>query len=292
MKSGFLFVNKPIKLTSSDLVLKVKKVLNLKKIGHTGTLDKLAQGLLILPFGNYTCFSELFLKKDKTYSFTIKYGISTDSGDLDGNILEKWETNLQRNAISKRKADIEQALKSTINWKTQTAPVISALKFKGKRQAELFRKGLPVTEKKRNIIIHNVTITESNLNTISGIVSVSSGTYIRKIVIDLSNQLKIPMVLNSLTREKIGNYSLKDANTIKQIEDQKYRIFSLQELVDFPSIIINDEFEKNIANGQKLNFHKKLNQLFFIRGKSGKLFAWCEPSDSNIKKYKYKKVFV
>ena len=232
-----------------------------------------------------------FLKKDKTYSFSIKYGIKTDSGDLDGIILEKWSTDYKNNIVDKRKVEIEQSIKSIINWKTQIAPVISALKFKGKRQAELFRKGLSVSEKKRNIKIHDVSIQESNLNNIDGIISVSSGTYIRKIVIDLSDQLQIPMVLGSLKRESIGNYNLKDANTIKQIENQKYRVFSLQELIDFPSIMINDKLEKNISNGQKLNFNERLEHLFFIKGKSGKLFAWCEQMDSNTK-YKYKKVFV
>ena len=228
MENGFLLLNKPKNLTSSDVVLKVKRLLGFSKIGHTGTLDKLAEGLLILPFGRYTCFSDLFLKQDKVYKFSVKYGILTDSGDLGGNIVKKIEQSEVESVVLKRKDEIEKLFMSITNWNMQVAPQISALKVKGKRQAALFRKGIEFELKKRKIQIHSIQLQSSSLDGLPGLVSVSSGTYIRKIILDLSEKLAIPIVLTSLIRQKIGKISLNLANSIEQIASNHYKIFSFR----------------------------------------------------------------
>ena len=135
-KNGFLFINKPVGITSSNLVLKIKKICKFHKIGHTGTLDRLASGLLILPINQYTCFSERFLGRDKKYRVKIKPGISTDSGDLDGEILQRLDEDELRGIFTNRLKEIEESIRNIALWKTQVPPRISALK---KKWEKIFR---------------------------------------------------------------------------------------------------------------------------------------------------------
>ncbi|MCB1176811.1 MAG: tRNA pseudouridine(55) synthase TruB, partial [Leptospiraceae bacterium] len=264
MEKGFLLINKPEGITSSDLVVKVRKILNIKKIGHTGTLDKFASGLMILPFGKYTVFSNKFLNSNKIYSTSVVFGKSTDSGDRDGNILKKWEENETQNYFKNNKEFIEKKILEIPTWTTQIPPKISALKVKGKRQAELFRNNIAFEQKERDMKISNFSFRNLNENGFDFSLEVSAGTYIRKIVIDLSENIKMPMYVSHLNRLGIGKFSLEQANSLEDIQKGSYKIYSLPELLNFSSIEVEDDYHKFISTGRVIKDIKQNGEFLLI----------------------------
>ncbi|MDF3818722.1 tRNA pseudouridine(55) synthase TruB [Leptospira sp. 96542] len=294
LSSGFFFVNKPGGITSSDLVLKIKRRLNLKSMGHTGTLDRFAEGLLILPFGHYTAFSQIFLGKDKTYLAQVEVGHRTDSGDPDGGVEpgdESLALSRFRSEFTKTRLDAE--LSQILGWKSQNAPKISALKVGGFRQSDLVRSGVEVAEKKRSIQIHSVEIVDRNEIGFSFRVHVSSGTYIRKIVQDLSLLWDLPMHLSSLKRETIGDYRLEWAKDGDQVElsDKK----DWREVFPLPARTLDNMEKKAVIHGGYL--WDRLpdgaeHGFYLLDGDSDQILAWCtyESKPSHLP-YRYRKVF-
>jgi tRNA pseudouridine55 synthase len=292
MKSGFFLVNKPSGITSSDLVQIVRKRRGLKKIGHTGTLDKFADGLLILPFGNYTCFSDLLLHFDKTYLAKIKFGKSTDTGDGEGTVLEEWEPERIQSYLHKQKQVLYEEIILWLNLKTQIPPKVSALKIGGKRQSDLFRKGIEFESKPRNISIFKVNINQFTESGIEVDLKVSSGTYIRKLVIDLSEKINFPLHLEKLTRKSIHQYSLEKAKSLEEITENISEFgYELDQIFDFPKKILSDKEVQLVRHGGYISQPIESNyELFYTQNKE--LIAWVEKKDSKTHlPYFYKKVF-
>ncbi len=289
--SGFFLLDKPAGLTSSDLVQKIRKNLKLKKIGHTGTLDKFARGLLILPFGEYTSFSDHFLHSDKEYEAEIVFGKRTDSGDPDGEILEEWESfqteNFYENNLDKIKTAILEIEKTT----SQIPPKISALKIGGIRQSTLFRQNISFESKERKMQIYNLELQEFNSIGFKILIGVSSGTYIRKLILDLSEKLNFPMYLKNLTRTKIGNLKLENAHSLEDILARTKFGFALEEMVDFPKITVSDSEKKLIFHGGYFPI-KNPSENFLLYDLDKNLLAWASKntSESNLP-YIYRRVF-
>lgn len=219
---GFILVNKPVGITSFKLVYIIKKKLNVKKVGHCGTLDPLASGLMIVLVGKYTKLQEKFMKQDKVYLATIKLGIKTDSGDLDGKIIS------QSDYSHIKKIDIKNALNSFIGKISQIPPMYSALKVNGKKLYELARKGITIERKSREITIYNIDFLDFKKDTFSIRIKCSSGTYIRTLVEDIGKKINTDTVLINLVREEIGNYKLSSAINIDDIKQNDN--FCLQQL--------------------------------------------------------------
>ncbi|MBR3628494.1 MAG: tRNA pseudouridine(55) synthase TruB [Elusimicrobia bacterium] len=211
--SGLILVNKPIGITSFKLVHIIKKKLNVKKVGHCGTLDPLASGLMIILVGKYTKLQDKFMKQDKVYYATIKLGIKTDSGDLDGKIIS------QSNYSHITKESIEQTCNKFIGNIQQIPPMFSALKVNGQKLYELARKGITIERKSRGITIYNIDLVEYKKDSFSIRVKCSSGTYIRTLAQDIGTELNTDTVLINLVREEIGDYKLKDAINIDEIKE-------------------------------------------------------------------------
>ena len=211
--SGLLLVNKPVGITSFKLVHIIKKKLNVKKAGHCGTLDPLASGLMIVLIGKYTKLQDKFMKQDKVYYATIKLGIKTDSGDLDGKIVSQSDFS----HVTKDLA--EKACKSFVGKIKQIPPMYSALKVNGQKLYELARKGITVERKPREITIYDIELVDFKEDTFSVRVKCSSGTYIRTLSEDIGTKLNTDTVLINLVREEIGNYKLKDAVNIEDIKE-------------------------------------------------------------------------
>ena len=209
---GFILVNKPVGITSFKLVYIIKKKLNVKKVGHCGTLDPLASGLMLVLVGKYTKLQEKFMKQDKVYLATIKLGIRTDSGDLDGKIIS------QSDYSHIKKIDIKNALNSFIGKISQIPPMYSALKVNGKKLYELARKGITIERKSREITIYNIDFLDFQKDTFSIRIKCSSGTYIRTLVEDIGKKINTDTVLINLVREEIGNYKLSAAINIDDIK--------------------------------------------------------------------------
>ncbi len=288
MNSGFYLVNKPSGITSSNLVLKIKHLKKLQKIGHTGTLDRFASGLLILPFGQYTSFASCFLKAHKTYLVEVAFGKFTDSGDPDGNILEEWEQQKINSWLEKNSQTIVSKVRDIVNWKTQIPPVISALKIKRKRMSDLYRAQKNIQPKPRPIEILESKFLNMSQTGFEFLCTVSAGTYIRKIVIDLSTELNFPMYVSRLIRTQIGKVSLEQSNNLEDFELNKEKIYLPNEILNFPLIEIEENWKSKVLNGVKIPL-PKLYKNFLIQDKNKNLLAWCESIDGV--NYKYKKVF-
>jgi tRNA pseudouridine55 synthase len=290
---GFYFLNKPVGITSSDLVLKIKKARNLKKIGHTGTLDRAAEGLMILPFGDYTCFSEHFLHGEKEYKAFISFGKSTDSGDKDGETVLEWNQEKTEEFYNNYKINIEEEIKKIPEQKEQIPPKISALKINGKRQSDLFREGKEIVTRPRQVSISELKYSNLAHEGFEFSVRVSSGTYIRKIVIDLSEKLKFPMHLTKLIRTKVKKIKLEEASSLEEICETGLPFRTMEEVLDLPVYFASEEASVKILHGQYPQIGEIENNEFIIKNKSGKILAWAKTTEKGIRlPYRYLKVFV
>lgn len=212
--SGLLLVNKPSGITSFKVVSVIRKKLNVKKAGHCGTLDPLAQGLMIVLVGKATKQQDKFMKQDKVYYAKIKLGIKTDTGDLEGNIIS--ESDFSKITVEQIKA----VCNSFIGEIEQEPPMYSALKVNGKKLYELARKGITIERKKRKITIYNIDVLSFNGNEIEIRVKCSSGTYIRVLAQDIGSKLKTDATLSYLRREEIGRYTLNDSVLLENITSE------------------------------------------------------------------------
>jgi tRNA pseudouridine55 synthase len=203
--SGMLLIDKPSNITSFEVVKILRKILNVKKAGHCGTLDPLANGLLLVLFGKATKLQNKFMKKDKVYSSSFLLGVTTDTYDLDGNITSIEEIpNLNDEKI--------EVLVNKFKGKiSQIPPMYSALKVKSQKLCNLARKGIEIKRDVREITIYEIDILSFDKNIINVRVHCSSGTYIRCLAKDLGDILGCGAVVKTLRREKISNFDVKDA---------------------------------------------------------------------------------
>ena len=255
--NGLLLVNKQSNITSSDVVIKVRKLLNIKKVGHTGTLDPLAEGLLILTVGNATRIQELITEKDKEYIATMKLGIKTDTYDTEGKIIDQKEVPNNLN--------IEEVLNSYIKKYNQEVPIYSSIKVNGKKLYEYARENIEVELPKREVEIKDIKLLSINNNEVTFKCLVSKGTYIRSLINDIGNTLGTYAIMTKLIRTKIDNFSLDNSYTLEDIEKGNYKLISIEEVLDYPKIEIDDNLYKKISNGVVLdNTYNIKDKVLFI----------------------------
>lgn len=252
--NGIIVINKPKNYTSHDVVAKVKKILNIKKVGHTGTLDPNATGVLPLLLNQGTKLSKYLIEHDKEYEVTLKLGIKTDTLDGEGNILEEQEVDWNN------LKDVENLLNSFIGKQEQIPPMYSAIKVNGKKLYEYARKGQTVEIAPRNIEIYEINLQEINkkTNEIKFKVSCSKGTYIRSICYDIAVKLGTIGYMKELNRTKVGRFSIENSITIEELENNKKnieeKIITMQELFEEnPTINLKKEQLEKFLNGVKIN---------------------------------------
>jgi tRNA pseudouridine55 synthase len=222
MKSegGFILINKPAGITSHDVVDKLREITKIKKIGHAGTLDPFATGLLILGIGReFTKKLSVFQKKNKEYIATLKLGAESDTFDKEGKIVEK-----KVEKIPERK-EIEEVLKSFFGEIEQIPPAFSAKKIKGKKLYELARKGIKVEPKPQKVKIYEISILEYNFPYLKIKVKCSSGTYIRSLANDIGKKLGCGAYVEDLMRTKIGEFSIENAVELSKLTPQNWKSF-------------------------------------------------------------------
>ncbi|MFB5649983.1 tRNA pseudouridine(55) synthase TruB [Leptospira wolffii] len=289
---GFLLLDKPVGMTSSDLVLKAKKTLGLRKVGHTGTLDKAASGLMVLPVGTATSFSQFFLGREKEYKAEVQFGFSTDSGDREGLVIEDWENARIERWYSESKSKFEKVLQEVPLWEEQVAPEVSALKVGGQRRAKLFREGVSVPPAIRKMKIFEF---EAEGICPQGFIlrtRVSGGTYIRKLVMDIGEASGIPMCLKSLIRTKVGRLSLEQADTYEALLLGKAVIHPPEEILDIPGLEIPSTEVKDVFHGKKIKLDWIPAQEFLLTSPEGEILAYCKRDGlPGSVSYKYLKVF-
>jgi tRNA pseudouridine55 synthase len=223
MEGGFILINKPAGITSHDVVDKLREITGVKKIGHAGTLDPFATGLLILGIGReFTKKLSIFQKKDKEYIATLRLGAESDTFDKEGKIVEK-----KVEKIPERK-EIEEVLKSFFGEIEQIPPAFSAKKIKGKKLYELARKGIKVEPKPQKVKIYEISILEYKFPYLKIKVKCSSGTYIRSLANDIGKKLGCGSYVKELVRTKIGEFSLEKAIELSRLNSQNWKNFIIK----------------------------------------------------------------
>ena len=240
---GFLNVYKPRGITSHDVVAKLRRATRIKQIGHTGTLDPFAEGVLPICIGKATRLIE-YLNDDKEYLATVQFGVSTDTYDVEGNITSKSGKKINQ-------TDIEKELQNFKGEIEQTPPIYSALKVNGKKLYEYAREGKTVDIKPRKVCIHKIELKsfDEEKQIAEIIIGCSKGTYIRSIANDLGNNLGCGGYLTKLIRTKAGHFTAE--NSVKDFENNvEQNLINPLEIIDLPKIIITDSEHEKVLNGQ------------------------------------------
>ena len=269
---GFLLAYKEKGISSNRLVQEVKKSLSLKKVGHLGTLDPMAEGLVILAINRATRFSSFFLESDKSYIAGITFGSKTDTDDAMGQVIESSE-------IIPREKNINEALESFIGESMQVAPFFSALKFKGKPLYKYAREGEFISKPPRYINIFSIKDINHEANYCSLSIHCSKGTYIRSIARDLGDKLGCGAHLSSLIRTSQGNFSYLEAKKPELINiDQLISIESA--FNNFNDINLDHDQTKNFSNGVKILDINHENNYYKIYDYSSKFLGLGIVSES------------
>ncbi|MBQ9181100.1 MAG: tRNA pseudouridine(55) synthase TruB [Bacilli bacterium] len=249
---GILIVNKDFGCTSRDVVNETCKILNTKKIGHTGTLDPIATGVLVLCVGQATKLVEIISSLDKEYIAEVTLGTLTDTLDNTGNILKE-----EKVKITKEK--IIDTLNNMIGVYDQEVPIYSAIKVKGKKLYEYARNNEEITLPKRKVTIKELELISDvkyvNDKTIFSIrCSVSKGTYIRSLIRDLALNLNTIGIMSKLNRIKQGKFNIDDSYTLSDIKNGDYKLIPMLDILDnIKQVNVDDEFEIKLKNGLILN---------------------------------------
>lgn len=276
--NGIILVDKPKDFTSRDVVNIVSKKLKTKKIGHTGTLDPLATGLLILTIGKGTKISELITSDIKEYIATFKFGIKTDTLDITGNIIDN-----EYKKISKQ--DLLNTLNKFKGTYLQEVPIYSAVKVDGKKLYEYARNNEEVNLPKKEVTIYELELLEFE-EKIKIRCLVSKGTYIRSLIRDIGQDLGTYATMTSLIRTKQGNFNLMDSYTIDDINNDKYKLIPLEDYFkDYPKIDVDDTLYKKVKNGNKIENIYNIKDLVSIYYNE-KLIAIYKKNNLELKPYK------
>ena len=245
--------------------------------------------MLILPFGYCTGFADQFLKMDKSYVARVQFGTSTDSGDTEGKIISQWNTEDALHFYQNHKEEIIQKIQNFTLLTSQIPPEISALKINGRRSADLFRQGIQIESKPRSTTIYSSQVILEEPTSLTFEVRVSSGTYIRKLVIDLSCELNFPMHLDQLVRTSICQWTLQDAHSLEAIKNNKNLYKPLQEMISLPNITITTEMIQKVKKGMQLSIENLPQKEFLLVDANQKVYARCKPKTNG--SYQYLRVF-
>lgn len=252
MINGMINVYKEAGFTSHDVVAKLRGILKQKKIGHTGTLDPDATGVLPVCLGNGTRLCDMLADKSKEYIAVMRLGVVTDTQDMSGKILQEKEV-----VCSEEK--VRAALLSFKGKYSQVPPMYSALKVNGKKLYELAREGKEIERQPREVFIHKIEIISVDLPFVKFRVDCSKGTYIRTLCQDVGEKLGCGAAMDSLNRTRVGNFRLENAITLTEIEalSKEGKLLERVIPVDFvfqvlPKVVVKREFRKRIDNGNTL----------------------------------------
>ncbi|MCP3944131.1 MAG: tRNA pseudouridine(55) synthase TruB [Desulfobacteraceae bacterium] len=302
MKDGILAINKPEGISSAGVVARVKRVLGVKKIGHTGTLDPFATGLLLIAVQKATRISRFFLGGSKQYIARVTLGVETDTYDCTGQTMSKADPGVV-DAISLE--DVRRIVAEFAGDQEQIPPSFSALKHKGQPLYKLARRGEMIQKPPRNIKIYDISVGHMELPEFEMDVHCSGGTYIRSLAYDIGKKLKCGAHLSGLCRTKSSAFDLKQAIALGDLEKMEPSaiepyILPMSECLSFlPSVTADAVLEKKISYGQKLSREEVDPFLLpapvpasFIKmvDSSNKLLALIE-SDKDLPFYNYSCVF-
>ena len=256
---NIIVVNKDKDYTSRDVVNVIGKIFNTKKVGHTGTLDPLATGVLIVCMNKALKVVDLITASNKEYIAKVVLGIDTDTLDITGNIINECKTNVSVDMV-------KSVLNSFVGKSIQEVPKYSAVKVNGKKLYEYARNGIDVELPKREIQIFDIELI-SDIDIIDGHqefsfrVKVSKGTYIRSLIRDIGIKLGYFACMKELIRTKQGKFSIDESYTLNDIKNGNYKLLNIKDVIDIEKVIVSDDMLFKIKNGMILD-------KFFISDKA------------------------
>lgn len=265
---GVIIVNKPKGYTSNDVVQKVRKLLNTKKVGHAGTLDPLATGILPILVGKGTKLSKYLIEHDKTYIAKITLGEKKNTGDLEGETIESKQVKKMSQEL------IQQTLVTFLGKQTQIPPIYSAIKKNGKKLYEYAREGIEIEREKRQIEIYNIRLLAYEKNIITFEVSCSKGTYIRTLCENIAEKLGTVGYMSDLNRIRLDKFTLEDAVTLEELaKSTNKNIITVEEIFKEKNSIILDKRKLTLfLNGVLLTF-KEQNDIYRIKNDNGEFIG-------------------
>jgi tRNA pseudouridine55 synthase len=252
MRDGILILNKPGGLTSHDVVNRVRRATHIKQVGHAGTLDPMATGVLVVCTGQATRISEYLLGHDKTYRATMRFGIETDTYDAAGEVVATNEVHVER-------VEVAQALNSFVGEIQQVPPMYSALKRDGQKLYDLARQGIEIERAARSVTVYSIDLLDYQAPDVTIDIHCSAGTYIRSIAHDLGALLGTGAHLTALTRTASGPFTVQQAIDLAAFEASAQAgqwqplLRSLDEaLSDWPLVVIDEVDRGRALNGAPL----------------------------------------
>jgi tRNA pseudouridine55 synthase len=279
-----LVVNKTKDFTSRDVVNKLTHIFHTKKIGHTGTLDPIATGVLACCIDEDTKLVEILTSDQKEYIATMKLGIETDTLDITGNTINTKEFNVNKELII-------NTLNSFLGETMQEVPLYSAIKINGKKLYEYAREGIEVELPKHKINIYEIELLEYNNDLIKFRVLVSKGTYIRSLIRDIAHKLNTVGTMTDLIRTKQGDFRIEDSYTLEEIENGNYKTITREEVLSYlESYDIDDKEYQSIKNGNLLP-NKYTNDIVSLKY-NNKIVALYQKYEKDNNFYKPYKMFI
>lgn len=278
---GVIVIDKEKDYTSRDVVNIVGKHFKTKKVGHTGTLDPLATGLLVICIGQATKLVELLTNHDKEYIADITFGIETDTLDITGNILKEENTNFSRE-------EIEKVLNEYQKEYDQMVPIYSAVRINGRKLYEYAREKEKIELPSRKVKIYKIDLLKyeqiNNKTHIQIKCNVSKGTYIRSLIRDIALSLNTVAIMTDLRRTKVGEFTLKDSILLEDLENND-KIYSIEQILkNYPTIEVDNNLEFKIKNGCKIP--NTYNQEYIVFKNKEKVLGLYKNEDGILKPYK------
>ena len=276
--SCVLYINKPKDITSFDVVNKISKLFGIKRVGHTGTLDPIATGVMLVTIGKATKIVELLTANDKEYIAGVELGYKTDTYDNTGNVIGEKSV--------PKDINIKETLNSFKRTYMQQVPIYSAIKVNGKKLYEYARNNIDVELPKKEVTIKTIELLEEKEKSFTFKALVSKGTYIRSLINDIGLSLNTYATMTSLERVKQGLVSINETNTLEDIENNNYTIHKIEEVLDYPVVEVDKELEKQISNGMKIPNKFNINDKVIFKNKDNKLLGIYEKYDKILRVWK------
>ena len=253
--NGILIVNKEKNVTSRDVVNDIMHIFNTKKVGHTGTLDPIATGVLVITIGRFTKLGDALISTEKEYIAMMELGYETDTLDNKGTILKS-------NNKSLSEKQIKEAIYSMKGEYDQEVPAYSAVKINGKKLYEYARNNESIELPKRRVNIKEIEVLEINGNIVKFKTTVSKGTYIRSLIRDIAYKLETYASMTDLIRTKQGKFNIEEAYTVSDIRNGNYNLKEEADALDIEELNIDQELYKKIDNG--LPFEKEYQKEYIL----------------------------
>ncbi|MFA5602866.1 MAG: tRNA pseudouridine(55) synthase TruB [Bacilli bacterium] len=280
--NGVLLINKPKGITSRDVVNKVSKILNIKKVGHSGTLDPMATGVLVLGIGKTTKIMDLLTSLNKEYIAEVTLGIETDTLDITGSVINEKKFDI-------KKEDIITVLKDFTGEYNMEVPIYSAIKVKGKKLYEYARNGKNVDLPIKKVNVYNLELISDLVDNKFKIkCKVSKGTYIRSLIRDIGRKLGTYATMSELERAMQGDFNIEDCFSIEDIEKGEYKLLSVKEVLNIPKIKVTEKLLFKIKNGAIIEKFFDENKALILDNNDNEVAIYQTYEKDNTKAKPYK----